>query len=256
MNFPTYTLLQAIPTRGLPNDLDALEKSPKHLDRQDAFELELLASRMLPKPDAQVLTIFLQGTSSNVLTISAPDAPDDRCIPVFTERWRAVDYTLSLLRDERDLRFAVMSPEGFVTALRDFEKLGSFVFTIDPCPRCERFVAYPSSMADTPDYLIRMMVVHKATELARRHLYLNYAVAKARTGQHTAARDVALETVSHVTMSDPDTHLLLGRLGIVLGDRELTREAREFLRFFKSDAWERKLDLDEHAGRPDFATTE
>ena len=256
MNFPTYTLLQSRPTRGLPPDLEELEKSPKHLTRQDAFEMELLASSVLPRPDAQVLTIFVRGEDSSVLTLRAPDAPENGCVPLFTERWRAVDYALTLLTGERDLRFAVMSPESFVVALRDFEKTAPSLFTIDRCPRCDTFVTYRSTMADTADYLIRMMMVHKATELARCHLYLNYAMVKARAGQFDAARDVALETVGHVTMSDPDTHLLLGQLGIVMGDRDLVREAHAFLRFFKSNAWDRKLDLDEDTGRPEFAGPE
>jgi hypothetical protein len=71
-------------------------------------------------------------------------------------------------------------------------------------------------------------------------------------GHHVAARDVLLESVGHVTMSDPDTHLLLGQLGVAMNDDELVREAHEYLRFFGSGAWDRKLEQVEMQGRADF----
>jgi hypothetical protein len=97
-----------------------------------------------------------------------------------------------------------------------------------------------------------MIGVHKASEMARRHLYYQYALQKARMGHHVSARDVLLESVGHVTMSDPDTHLLLGQLGIAMNDAELVHEAHEYLRFFGSGAWDRKLEQVELSGKADF----
>jgi len=251
MSLPLYTQLRKIPSRGLPPDLEKLEKSADHLTRQDAFEMELSASSLLPGPDAPALTIFVTG-GSNLLTIPVPDDDEVSCIPLFSERWRALDYARTLLADQAGLSFAVMSADGFVSTLRDVEKVGKFEFTIDCCPRCTNFIRYESSLADDGGDVIRMVGVHRATELARRHLYYHYALAKAKIGHHVMARDVLLESVGHVTMSDPDTHLLIGQLGVAMKDEELVREAHEYLRFFGSGAWDRKLESVEYSGKADF----
>lgn len=251
MSFPLYTQLRKIPRRGLPGDLQKMEKSADHLTRQDAFGMELSASSLLPKADAPVLTIFVSG-GSNLITIPVPGDPDLSCIPLFSERWRAVDYARTLMADQSDVSFAVLSADGFVSMLRDVEKVGRFVFTIDRCPRCENFTPYESSLADEGEYLVGMIGVQRANELARRHLYYHYALNKVRMGHHVIAREVLLESVGHVTMSDPDTHLLLGQIGVATGDDELVREAHEYLRFFGSSTWDRKLEAVEYAGKADF----
>jgi hypothetical protein len=251
MSLPLYTLLRQIPSHPLPADLLRLEKSPEHMTRQDAFELELSTSSLLPAPDAPALTIFLSGGAS-LLTIPVP-ADDRACIPLFSERWRALDYVRTRIGSRSDLSFAVVSAESIVATLREVEKAGEFVFTIDCCPRCDELIRYETSLAEEPGDLIRMIGVHKANELARRHLYYYYALARAKSGHHDTARDVLLEIVGHVTMSDPDTHLLLGQLGVAMNDDLLVREAHEHLRFFGSGAWDRKLESVERSGRPDFA---
>ena len=256
MNFPTYTLLWSVSTRKVRADLARLEKSPKQDELRGAFERGILASRLLPTVDDQILNIFVRGADSIALVIPSPDESASRCIPVFTERWRAMDYVLTLHPRERDLRVAVMSAAEFVATLRDLEKNGSFTFAIDRCPRCDGFLTYETSMADTPGHFIRMMVVQKAAEMAQRHLYWTYALTKAHGAQFEVARDVALEIVAHVTMADPNTHLLLGQVGIALGDDQLVREAHTFLRFFQNDAMDKKLELDEEAGKPQFAESE
>lgn len=228
-----------------------MEKSTGYRARREAFENELSTSSLLPKPDAPALTTFVTG-GSNLFMIPVPRQPELSCIPLFSERWRAVDYARTLLANAGSISFAIMSAEGFVSVLRDVEKMGQFAFTIDCCPRCDDLMPYDTILADEPGYLVHMIAVHKATELARRHLYYAYALEKARAGQHIAARDVLLESVGHVTMSDPDTHLLLGQLGLAMGDAELVREAHEHLRFFGSGAWDRKLEAVEYAGKADF----
>jgi len=45
-----------------------------------------------------------------------------------------------------------------------------------------------------------------------------------------------------VNPEDPRPHLLLGELGVSLGDRTLLQEAQECLRFFNHDPWKRRLD--------------
>ena len=77
--------------------------------------------------------------------------------------------------------------------------------------------------------------IFKATEMARLVLYFDYAQNAAKVGKFMVARDVALETVGHVTFEDPRLHLLLGKLGVQLGDKQLLREAIRFLGMFKQD---------------------
>jgi hypothetical protein len=249
MSFPLYTQLRKIPSRGFPADLRKMEDSAEHRTRQDMFEMQLQSSSLLPKADAPVLTIFVID-GSNLVTNALDD--ETQCVHVFSERWRAVDYARTRLANQPGLAFAVLSPDGLVELLRDCEKSGKFAFTIDCCPRCENFTPYDSTLADAGAYLVQMIGVHKATEMARRHLYYHYALQKARMGHHVAARDVLLESVGHVTMSDPDTHLLLGQLGVAMNDAELASEAHEYLRFFGSGAWDRKLEQVELSGRADF----
>ncbi|HKW13404.1 MAG TPA: hypothetical protein VJS69_02855 [Candidatus Krumholzibacteria bacterium] len=249
MSFPLYTHLLKVPSRGLPAELRKMEDSAEHRTRQDMFEMELANSSLLPKTDAPVLTIFVSDGSNLVLN---PLGDGVQCVHVFSERWRAVDYARMRLASQPGLSFAVLSPDGFVKLLRDCEKMAKFAFTIDCCPRCEAFTPYDSTLADDGAYLVQMIGVHKSTEMARRHLYYHYALQKARAGHHVAARDVLLESVGHVTMADPDTHLLLGQLGVAMNDPGLVREAHEFLRFFGSGAWDRKLDQVEMIGKADF----
>jgi hypothetical protein len=83
-------------------------------------------------------------------------------------------------------------------------------------------------------------------------LYFAYALQLARAGHLETARDVALETVGHVSLEDPRPHLLLGELGVALGERTLIDEAQEFLRFLKQNAWERNLAEIVRTGRPTF----
>jgi hypothetical protein len=249
MSFPLYTHLRKIPSRGFPADLRKMEDTAEYRTRQDMFEMQLQSSSLLPKPDAPALTIFV---SDGTNIVANPLGDDGQCVHVFSERWRAVDYARTRLSGQDNLSFAVLSANGFVELLRDCEKTGRFAFTIDCCPRCENFTPYDSTLADEGAYLVQMIGVHKASEMARRHLYYQYALQKARMGHHVSARDVLLESVGHVTMSDPDTHLLLGQLGIAMNDAELVHEAHEYLRFFGSGAWDRKLEQVELSGKADF----
>ena len=104
--------------------------------------------------------------------------------------------------------------------------------------------------------MVTIWAIGKAIELGWAELYLAYALESVRSGRLEAARDVALETVGHVTMEDPRLHLLLGRIAVGLEDRVLLREAREFLRFFRLSTWERKLDEIERSGSADFTGPE
>lgn len=83
-------------------------------------------------------------------------------------------------------------------------------------------------------------------------LYLTHAQTSARTGELYASRDVLLETAGHVSFEDPRVHVLLGQVAVALHDRELLREAKAFLQFFKLHSWERKLDQVLQSGSLNF----
>jgi hypothetical protein len=104
----------------------------------------------------------------------------------------------------------------------------------------------------TANDLIVVWSIHKATEIARANLYFSHALESARAGRLEIARDVALETVGHVSLEDPSPHWLLGQLAVILRDQRLLREAKAFLRFLKLDHWERRLDQVVVSGSPDF----
>ena len=88
--------------------------------------------------------------------------------------------------------------------------------------------------------------------MARADLYLKFALEAARDGELETARDIALQTVGHVTLEDGRSHFLLGQIAVALRDRRLLREAQAFLQFLDFKLWARKLDRVVESGRPDF----
>jgi hypothetical protein len=136
--------------------------------------------------------------------------------------------------------------------LPHIEASGIETIALDRCPRCSIFTTVATCSLKTSDDLIGLCCIFKATLLARGDLYFSYALESARAGRIEIARDVALETVGHVNLEDPRPHLLLGQLAVKLRDRELLREAKSFLQFFKLDRWGRKLDQVVRSGSPDF----
>ncbi len=136
--------------------------------------------------------------------------------------------------------------EGQLAAmLSDLAGTAVEAITIDRCPRCAVFTSFASEQLRSAADLITVWAITKATERARADLYLSYAVNSARAGALERARDVALEAIGHVSLEDPRFHLLLGQIGLALGDPSLLREARAYLRFFKLVPWELKLYQDE-----------
>jgi len=181
--------------------------------------------------------------------------PDNggQCLPIFSTPLRAADYARTLLHAGPRVRYLSTSPQQAVGMLRDVEEMGIRSFVLDPCPRCSVFTAIQCTSVKTGDDAVALWAIFKATEFSRATLYLTYALCAARAGRLEIARDVALETVGHVTLDDPRLHLLLGQIGVGLRDRTLFREAGEFLAFFKAEAWSRKLEQTARTGSPDFA---
>jgi hypothetical protein len=130
--------------------------------------------------------------------------------------------------------------------------MGIHQFALDRCPRCDIFTATDSLSIRTTEDLIGYWSIWKATEFARLDLYLSYARAAARAGKVDVACEVALETVAHVSLEDPRSHLLLGQIAVALRDRKLLREAKAFLQFLQASWWHSKLDDVCRSGSPDF----
>jgi len=93
----------------------------------------------------------------------------------------------------------------------------------------------------TTDDVITCWSISKSIQLARLEQFLSYAQAVARAQQFYTARDVLLEAAAHVSIEDPRLHLSLGQVALALYDSELLQEVKTFLRFFKLESWERRL---------------
>lgn len=248
---PEYSSVRAAPSRPLPDDLAGREGSGEHLAMREAIRRSLLEPPRRPPTDRPLFVTLLTVKHAGVLTIPLP--PEGaHCLPIFSSPVRAGDYVRTLLRRGPPVRYLTSSPAQLVGLLEDLRRTGIEDVTLDRCPRCESFAVAGSVSVTTAEKAIDWWSIFKAGELARLELYLAYAWAAARAGRLEIARDVALETVAHVSIEDPRAHLLLGQIAVARRDRTLLREARSFLRFLKLGSWERKLDEAIRSGAPDF----
>jgi hypothetical protein len=249
---PIYSGLKSIPTRRLPPELEEKEASQFHKTRRETLERELLDPARRPPNDEPLFIELLRAKDGGVVTINLPDNSGG-CLLVFSTPLRAGDYVQTLLPARSSVQYLCSSPLELIKMLRDLGEAGVETFTLDCCPRCETFAMFGINSIKTVDDTLKVWAIFKATELARTDLYFAFALESARAGQLEVARDVALETIGHVTLEDPRPHLLLGQLGVGLRDRRLVQEAKAFLRFLKMDEWEQKLDQVVQLGLPDFA---
>jgi hypothetical protein len=248
---PGYSRLRAVPTRPLPPDLAQEEAGESFLAKREAVERSIGEPGRRPREDTPLFTGLIPADGRHVISITLPDG-GGHCLPVFTTPFRAADYRQTLLATVPGVRYLSSTAPQLLGMIRDVEGVGIQSFTLDRCPRCSIITTIGSSSVKSADDLLVLWTIHKATELARLDLYLDYAMASARAGQLETARDVALETVGHVNPEDPRAHLLLGELGVSLGDRTLLREAQECLRFFNHGPWNRRLDQVVQSGQPNY----
>ena len=229
--FPSYSLLKAVPSRGLPQDLAAREESADHGQWRDRIESELFAQTT--NENASGFATFLK-FGNGLLQIRMPDS-EKGCLLVFSTPMRAADYA-GAAAAERKFDLFCSSAEQVVPVVAEFrERAGIGHVALDRCPRCSTFTVLDASSLDSAAKVVRAWKIFKATEIARCCLYFDYAQAAARAGQFLSARDVALELVGHVTAEDPRVHLLLGKLAVQLRDKTLLREARRFLILLKQN---------------------
>jgi hypothetical protein len=247
---PTYSELRSVRTRALPSELKDKEASIVFSTGRDALRQELLLPHRRPAADATLFTELVSSVRHGVVTFALPKG--GRCLPVFTTPFRASDYREVLVDGDPTMGYLVSTPAGLLKMLRDIEKVGIETLALDRCPRCPTFTAISTSSLKSVDDLVTVWSISKSTELARLELYAAHARELARAGHLTLAKDVALETVGHINWEDPRLHLLLGELGVALGEPTLTREATGCLRFLKLDRWERKLQEVVESGAANF----
>jgi hypothetical protein len=225
--FPSYSLLKAEPSRGLPQELADRENSEDFNDTVERTRVDLLARS--PSHDQENFAVFVK-FGAGLLELQVPEG---RCLLVFSTRIRAADYLSVHFSDAADqVAFFCSTPQGAVEVIQHFrEHAGISLLVLDRCPRCDTFASLGAGSMDTPEKLIGAWAIWISREMGRRDLYWNYARSLARAGELLSARDLALEIVGHVTPADARTHFLLGKLAIRLRDRELYQEAKSFLEF-------------------------
>lgn len=247
---PLYSGLRETPNRGIPLELQEQEASQNFSEKSDLIERQLLEPSQLPSAEQPLFTLFISPDRQGLITAPLPDGT--QCLPIFSSPVRAADYKEIALEQGPDSHFLVSNAVELMNVLGDLESVAITKFMLDCCPRCGNVVVFGSeSMKAAQDVLVVWAIV-RSTMLARADLYHAFALDSARAGQFDVARDVALETLGHVSLEDARPHFLLGQIGVATGDRTLLQEARAFLRFLHSDEWERKLGEIERTGSTDF----
>lgn len=248
---PEYAAIRRTPNRGLPPDLAEREASPAFDALRGEIERSLREPPGRPEEQNPLFVGLLAAYQAGVVTMAMPEG-ESQCIPIFSSPSRAADYVRTLLARGPAVKFLSSSPLEIVTMFRDLTQLGIEHFALDRCPRCNIFTTIGCASITTANDAINCWSIWKATERARLDLYLRHAQSFARAGEIDAAREVVLETVSHVSLEDPRAHLLLGQIAIALNDRPMLREATAFLQFFNLSSWERRLEEVKRTGKPDF----
>jgi hypothetical protein len=252
-DLPWYSVLKAVPTRGIPDELAAQENREFTGGELEALQCELLDPPRRPRDDAPLFTELAQG--KGLVTCILPDGVK-QCLLVFSTSIRAADYARTQLTTGPRAQYLVSSPLQLLKILAGLRKAGVESLALDRCPRCRTFSVVSLDPLASADTVLKLWAIHKATEILRTNLYFAYALKSARAGRLEVARDIALEAIGHVTLEDPRLHFLLGQLALGLSDRVLLREARAHMAFFGQDMWEQRLARSVRSGSPEFVDFE
>jgi hypothetical protein len=245
---PVYSLLLDVPDRGLPQALAHQEASDDHDQYRNRIESDLYEQQW-SESDRGFATFLKSG--NGLLTFALPDCTG-KVLLVFSSPVRAADYA-RVQASGKALHYFCSTPEEVVHVVREFRDFGGVThIALNRCPRCETCSIISASSLTDAAKAITFWKIYKATERTRLELYWAYALSKARAGELLEARDVALQIVGHVTMEDSRSHVLLGKLAIVLRDRTLLREARRFLVLLKQEEALEDLRASAKAGRCSF----
>ena len=250
---PTYRALAWAATRALPDDLLRGEDEARAATGDRRLEqIESLPRR--PADDDPLYTGLVTGTPPRIgfATAQAADGP---CWLMFTTPLRAAHY-----RDQvpttttREVGYLALTAIEFVRAMTCARRAGVQRFVVDPCAFCPHGLAVAGHDMRRPHDAIAIWSISRAQIELRTHVFMTYALGKARATRFEEARDVALSAVAHVTAEEPQLHLLLGHLGVALGARSLVREARTCLEFLGRDALAAALADAQRDRAPDFST--
>ena len=223
---PGYTQLRERPSRGVSETLRHQENTARHRARVDAIERSLLENR--PPADAPLFTA-LAASPTAMVSISLPRG--GMALALFSDPVRAADYCDVLLGGSAVPGTATLSALGLLQFMRSNHRAFGGQLSLDRCPRCEVFGVSTIGASSTVDSVLTLWAVTKAQERARLELYLEHATVAANAGDWLQVKDIALETIGHVSPVDPRLHTLVGRAAHDLGDQPLFDEAKQFLLF-------------------------
>jgi len=237
-DLPYYTLLERNRLGKNRRDFTDLEDSPEIGQLRTKFESELLTPPRRPADDQPLLTSLLSGPSG-VFTVTLPDSTP--CLLTFSTPLRASEYA-RIHAGSLQLRYLSSSPQEFVSMLGVLMRSGTLQrFALDVCPHCMTFPLLDIGSMSTPADVVKLWAIHKSGELARESLYFARANEAVACGNFQEARETVLEAIQHVTMESPRLHLLLGKIALWLGEKELFCEARTFLEFLQAEQPLREL---------------
>ena len=243
---PDYTLLRETPSRTLPPELIQHESSAELVERRDRIQADLASAESTRSGERQFF-VPVDGRGRQATLVF----PEGQCLLVFSSVFKTADYrrTASTVKHGGVL---VVPVTGFCELLRNCERAGISLWTLDRCPRCATVTCIGTEQFTSDEMVTAVWTIQHATARAHFEAYLAHALAAARAGDFRLARDVALEMVGHIDAEDPRPHMLLGQLGVATGDRTLIDEAQTFLGFFQQHAWRERLAAVVQSGQPQF----
>ena len=236
VSLPQYTELRRRPNRHLPSSLVAQEHQPVFRERSDAIRRDLLSLPSRRDDSAFLTTLWADHRSA----ISLPLPEGGYGLLVFSRPALALDYVNLKLPDTAAPMFRVWTPIRLAQMLAQLRTTGVGWAVFDRCPRCEVVSTVSTQGMRVASDVLNVWAIGESLRRARTELYLKH-VAKVAPVAPEEAKEIALETAGHIAPDDHEVHVALGVVGLRLGDRGLVREACDFLRFLKHDAWAERL---------------
>ncbi len=242
---PHYKALQRNHSGKARGHLSDLEKSPEIDELRTKFQTELLSQPRRPEQDQPLLTTFITGPKG-FFTIKLPGSIP--CLLSFSSPIRAVDYARVHARELR-LKYLSSTAHEYAQLLSNLRHSGAIQnFAVDVCPHCLTFPAVQIKELTTAADIIKIWAIYKSAELARESMYYAHAKKAAEGGDLQEARESSLQAIQHVSMESARFHLLLGKIGIALKDKDLLRDARRFLEFLHAEQALQQLNAIEQSG--------